>query len=102
MDIFGRMVNSQSLLLLFILLGVVCQKTGIITRENRGGFNNFLLNITLPAMILNSFLGEVGPDAFAQAGLITAPATNFLENIEFAQGRVSLHLPWRSRFQIID
>lgn len=70
MDIFGRMVNTQSLLLLFILLGVVCQKTGIITRENRGGFNNFLLNITLPAMILNSFLGEVGPDAFAQAGLI--------------------------------
>lgn len=71
-DIFSRMVSTQTLLLLFMLLGYIIRKTGIITPATRGSFNLFLINITLPAMILHSFLGEVSFDHLTQSGIILA------------------------------
>lgn len=70
MDIFSRMVHTQTLLFLFVALGFVVSRAGIITRENRHGFNLFLLNVTLPAMIFTSFLGGAGFARLSQAGLI--------------------------------
>lgn len=70
MSIFDRMVNTQALLFLFILLGVLVRKAGIITEKSRGSFNLFLINITLPAMILHSFLGETGLGRLSAAGLV--------------------------------
>lgn len=72
MDIFGRMVSTQTLLFLFILLGVFICKAGIINENSRVSFNLFLINVTLPAMILNSFLGEVSFTQLSQAGLVLA------------------------------
>ena len=70
MEIFSRMVSTQALLFLFILLGVLIRKLGIITQAVRGSYNRFLISVTLPAMILNAFLGEVSLSQFTQAGLI--------------------------------
>lgn len=75
MDIFGRMINTQTMLFLFILLGVIIRRAGIITQATRGSYNLFLINITLPAMILHSFLGAVSLDQLAQAGLILLVST---------------------------
>ncbi len=72
MEIFARMVSTQTLLFLFILLGVIIYKTGIITSDTRGSYNRFLINVTLPAMILHSFLGDVPVSRLTQAGLILA------------------------------
>ena len=38
MDIFGRMINTQTMLFLFILLGVIIRKAGIITQATRGSY----------------------------------------------------------------
>lgn len=70
MDIFSRMVSTQALLFLFILLGLVIQKTGIITADNRGSFNLFLINVTLPAMILHSFLGDISIHQLSNAAVV--------------------------------
>ncbi len=70
MDIFGRMVSTQTLLFLFILLGVIIRKAGIITAASRGSYNLFLINVTLPAMILNSFMQDASVSRLGQAGLI--------------------------------
>ena len=75
MNIFTRMVSTQTLLFLFILLGVLIRKAGIITTQNRGSFNLFLINVTLPAMILHSFLGDVSPAQLKPAGLILLVST---------------------------
>ena len=70
-DIFGRMVSTQTLLFLFILLGVIIRKAGIITAASRGSYNLFLINVTLPAMILNSFMQDASVSRLlGQAGLI--------------------------------
>jgi predicted permease len=63
------------MLFLFILLGVIIRKAGIITQATRGSYNLFLINVTLPAMILHSFLGAVSLDQLAQAGLILLVST---------------------------
>lgn len=70
MDIFHRMVSTQALLFLFIALGFVVRKTGIITRESRGSYNLFLINVTLPAMILSAFLQQGSADELKNAWLI--------------------------------
>ncbi len=77
MDIFARMVSTQTVLFLMILLGVIVRKAGIITPQTRGSYNLFLLNVTLPAMILNSFLGETDAGRIAQAGTIIAVSAGF-------------------------
>lgn len=75
MDIFSRMVSTQTLLLLFIILGYIIRRVGIITPQSRGSFNLFLINVTLPAMILNSFLSEVSFTHLAQSALILGVST---------------------------
>lgn len=92
MSIFSRMVNTQAMLFLFILLGIVVRKSGIITRENRQGFNRFLIRITLPAMILSAFIKEGELTQLNKAGLIiliSAGSTLFA----YLLGRVL----WRSQ-----
>lgn len=70
MNIFFRMVSTQTLLFLFILLGIIIRRAGIITPASRASYNLFLINVTLPAMILNSFLQDASLEQLSIAGQI--------------------------------
>lgn len=49
-------VNSVISLFLIMLVGVYTQRKGIITNEINKGINNILINISLPMLILSSFM----------------------------------------------
>ena len=69
------MVSTQALLFLFIALGFLIRKLGIITKESRASYNLFLINITLPAMILGAFLHQGAADELENAWLILLIST---------------------------
>lgn len=70
MAVFNRMLNTQALLFFYILAGIGVSKAGIITPAVRENFNLFLIRLTLPMMILSSFLGDVALEQLRGAGLI--------------------------------
>ena len=55
MTYFFKMVDIQMVLLIYLLVGVICRKSNIITTKNQGQFINFVLNIIMPCMVFNSF-----------------------------------------------
>lgn len=68
MTVFSRMLSTQALMLAYMLLGAVAQKTGIIQKAGRPTLIGLLINITLPCMILHSFEREVTPEGLVTAG----------------------------------
>lgn len=70
MNIFERMLNTQALMFIYVLVGVVMAKTKILKHEARSSFINLLLDITLPCMILNSFNVEADLEQLKAAGEI--------------------------------
>lgn len=55
MGTFLKMANTQSILFLYILLGIFCRKTGLFDDHTRGKLTDFTLMITLPCMVFESF-----------------------------------------------
>ena len=55
MNIFERMLNTQALMFVYVMTGIIMAKTKLLNHEGRMSFINLLLDITLPCMILNSF-----------------------------------------------
>ena len=70
MNVFERMLNTQALMFIYVIVGVIMAKTKILKHEGRSSFINLLLDITLPCMILNSFNVETGTDELIAAGEI--------------------------------
>ena len=70
MNVFERMLNTQALMFIYVLVGIIMAKTGILKHEGRSSFINLLLDITLPCMILNSFNVETGTEELIAAGEI--------------------------------
>ena len=70
MNIFERMLNTQALMFIYVMTGIIMAKTQILKHEGRSSFINLLLDITLPCMILNSFNIETGIDELIAAGEI--------------------------------
>ena len=70
MGIFERMLNTQALMFIYVMTGIIMAKTKILKHEGRSSFINLLLDITLPCMILNSFNIETGIDELISAGEI--------------------------------
>ena len=70
MSVFDRMLNTQALMFIYVVVGIVMAKTKILKHEGRASFINLLLDITLPCMILNSFNVDIGIDELISAGKI--------------------------------
>ena len=70
MSVFDRMLNTQALMFIYVVVGIVMAKTKILKHEGRSSFINLLLDITLPCMILNSFNVDIGIDELISAGKI--------------------------------
>ncbi|MBQ7220930.1 MAG: AEC family transporter [Synergistaceae bacterium] len=70
MSVFERMLNTQALMFIYVVTGIIMAKTKILRHEGRSSFINLLLDITLPCMILNSFNVDIGIDELISAGKI--------------------------------
>lgn len=70
MSVFQRMLNTQTLMFIYVMTGIIMAKTGILKHEGRSSFINLLLDITLPCMILHSFEIEITVNELISAGEI--------------------------------
>ena len=61
------MLRLQTILLLYLLMGVYVRKRNIVTVEARSSFNEFLIRITLPCMIFSAFHRDFGLEQLAAA-----------------------------------
>ena len=68
MNVFERMLSTQALMFIYIIVGVIIVKTKILKKEARSSFIGLLINITLPCMILHSFEQDVGIQELIAAG----------------------------------
>ena len=49
------MAQIQSVLFVYLLIGILCRKTGLVAGSARQSFTNFLLYVSLPCMVFQSF-----------------------------------------------
>lgn len=61
MAAFWEMVNTQALLLIYLLCGVLCRKLNIIRQENQQSFTNLVLTLLMPCMVFQSFASVTLP-----------------------------------------
>ena len=62
MDSFITLLKAQSVIIVYILIGVLLSKKGMITYKSRGAFTDFVIKVTLPCMVFSSFMGEMTGD----------------------------------------
>ncbi len=70
MEQFLRMAEIQSVLFIYMAVGFVVGKVGMFPAEGRRAFNNFLLYISMPCMIFQSFDREFTAETLKQGALI--------------------------------
>lgn len=76
MDQFLRMAEIQSVLFLYMLVGYAVGKAGLFKPEGRRAFNDFLLYISMPCMIFQSFDREFTAETLQQGALIIGIAAS--------------------------
>lgn len=74
MNHFLRMVNTQSILFLYMLVGWFCRKTDLFDDTTRSKLTDFMLQIALPCMVFESFRMDFDLDALKRgaAALLVA------------------------------
>lgn len=68
MNVFERMLSTQALMFIYMVVGVIIVKTRLLKKEGRSSLIGILINITLPCMILHSFEQDVGIQELIAAG----------------------------------
>ena len=61
MTYFFKMLDIQMILLVYLILGLLCRRLKMITKENQGQFISFILNIIMPCMVFQSFKNVTFP-----------------------------------------
>ncbi|NCC06673.1 MAG: AEC family transporter [Clostridia bacterium] len=75
MENFIQMAGIQSVLFVYMVVGYACRKANIIKSSARQSFTDFVIYITLPCMVFNSFDMELTAETFkvgAQALIIAS------------------------------
>lgn len=75
MDSFFKMVNVQSVLFIYMLVGFFCRKKMLFDDVTRAKLTDFVIYITLPCMVFESFHMEFSLDSLKQGGLSLVIAT---------------------------
>ena len=70
MENFLKMVNTQSVLFIYLAVGYYCRKANIFTDETRDKLTDFAVMVTLPCMIFKSFDMEFSMDALARGAMV--------------------------------
>lgn len=63
-------INQVIVLFLLMVIGFYTTKRGILTATIIKGFSSFLLNVSLPFMVITAFHMDFSPDMLRDAGLI--------------------------------
>ncbi len=66
---FQSMLNNQLILLVYLAVGAIAWKKGIIDGHSKKKLIDLVLQITLPCMIFNSFNKPLTPDVLRQTAL---------------------------------
>lgn len=69
MDYFKQIMSTQTILFIYLIAGIVCRKSGICSDEFRTKLTDFLLHITLPCMIFESFHMDFSVDILWNSGI---------------------------------
>ena len=69
METFWKMVNTQSILFIYLAVGYYCRKKDIFSDEMRSKLTDFVVLITLPCMVFSSFRMDFSMDALIQGGM---------------------------------
>ena len=99
MTAFTHMLNTQLILLVYLLIGVICKKKGFIDEHTRVKLVDFVLMITLPCMIFESFNQDLTPEILRK----TASSLIIAIGIALAAlllGKV-IYLHWPQRKRVI-
>ncbi|MCI9569045.1 MAG: AEC family transporter [Lachnospiraceae bacterium] len=67
MDNFLRMLSTQAIMFTYMCVGWYCSKRDIIDRKTQSRLTDFVLRITLPCMIFNSFQINLTMELLKQA-----------------------------------
>lgn len=59
MEAFTKMLNLQLVLFMILIVGIVCSRLKIISKEGQGSLSNLLINIVLPCNIIASFSSHI-------------------------------------------
>ncbi|MDO5416874.1 MAG: AEC family transporter [Lachnospiraceae bacterium] len=70
MEGFQNMVNAQLILLIYLGVGMYCRKKDLIDPDTKKKLVDFILKITLPCMIFNSFNKPLTPDVLRKTALV--------------------------------
>lgn len=54
-----QMLNTILPVILILTIGIICRRTNLLTREGINAIKNVVVNITLPAVLLNAFMTMV-------------------------------------------
>lgn len=68
MEVFQKMLTTQALMFVYIVIGVLISKTKVLKPEGRSSYIGLLINVTLPCMILNAFMQDVSLAELIAAG----------------------------------
>ena len=69
METFLKMVNTQSILFIYLAVGYYCRKRNTFTDETRSKLTDFVVLITLPCMVFSSFRIEFSTDALIKGSV---------------------------------
>ena len=73
-DLVSRMIDTQLLLFLYMLCGVIVSKLRIVREDNRGVLVRLLMDVVMPTMVLNAFNKPTGRDELLSSVLVMAIA----------------------------
>ena len=72
MSSFENMLNSQLVLLLYLVFGIYCKRKNIIDDETKKKMIDLILKVTLPCLIFNSFNKTLTPEILRKTALAFA------------------------------
>ncbi|MEG2679476.1 MAG: AEC family transporter, partial [Oscillospiraceae bacterium] len=75
MNSFYKMVNVQSVLFIYLLVGFFCRKTDLFDDKTRSKLTDFTILITLPCMVFDSFHMPFSLETLKQGGTAILIAT---------------------------
>lgn len=70
MESFLNLLELQGMLLIMLVIGLVCRKTGTITESGKKSITDLIINIILPCQIIYSFMIEFSYSIFISCGVV--------------------------------
>ena len=63
MDSFSRMISTQAIMVVYMIVGYYCSRKAIIDKNTQTKLTDFVLRITLPCMVFQSVAlhSRIGP-----------------------------------------